>query len=144
MGLVPEASPFRRCTRHKHMNLAGILPLIEDALGRGLPPPGARSSVGVSDGAKPFFIAALARRSEGPLLIVTARPHRALALSEELAAWLGGDEGVYLFPPRDTLPYERLAPDWAAVRARLRLPPLLAEPSPGDPSLAARRPPPAT
>ncbi len=125
------------------MNLAGILPLIEDALGGGLPPPDAPSTVGVSDGAKPCFLAALARQAQSPLLVVTSRPHRALALSEELAAWLGGDENIYLFPPRDTLPYERLAPDWAAVRDRLRLLSLLAEPSPADPSLAAGRRPPA-
>jgi transcription-repair coupling factor (superfamily II helicase) len=109
------------------MNLAGILPLIEDALGEGLRPPGAPSTVGVSDGAKACFLALLSRRLALPLLIVTARPHRALALSEELAAWLGGDESVRLFPPRDTLPYERLAPDWTAVRDRLRILSLLTD-----------------
>jgi transcription-repair coupling factor (superfamily II helicase) len=113
------------------MNLAGILPLIEDALDGGrlksLPVAATPSTVGLPDGAKACFIAALVRQMEGPLLVVTSRPHRALALGEELAAWLGSDEPIRLFPPRDALPYERLAPDWAAVRDRLRLLSLLTD-----------------
>jgi hypothetical protein len=66
MGLVPEASPFWRCTRASRMNLAGILPLIEDALGGGLPPPAAPSVIGVSDGAKACFLAVLSRRLAVP------------------------------------------------------------------------------
>ncbi len=124
------------------MNLAGILPLVEEALdGQRLSDSLASgpTTVGVGDGAKACLVAMLARRASAPLLVVTARPHQALALSEELAAWLGSEEQVNLFPQRDTLPYERLAPDPAAVRDRLRVLSLLAEGTIADPSLAAGR-----
>ncbi len=64
------------------MNLAGILPLIEDALDGGrlrepLPADAAPSIVGVSDGAKACFLAVLSRRLAVPLLIVDgAAPSR--------------------------------------------------------------------
>jgi transcription-repair coupling factor (superfamily II helicase) len=110
------------------VNLKGVLPLIEDALtaeGR-LKTPAGRLTVGAPDGAKAALIALLARQSDAPLLVVTAHANRAQALIEELAAWLGDDEHLHLFPRRAALPYERLAPDAEAVRDRLRVLALLA------------------
>jgi len=118
------------------MNLSGLLPLIRStsalggvlaALEQGSPQ---RLVVGVSDGAKAATIAALAEGLSCPILVLAARPDRARALVEELAVWLGDESRVLLFPERDPLPYERLAPDPEAVRERLRILPLLS--APGD------------
>lgn len=81
---------------------------------------GFRQLVGVRDSAKPLLLAALAGEWPGPLVVLTPRPGRAETLAEETAAWLGGAERVLLFPDRDVLPFERLAPSPEAVRERLR------------------------
>jgi len=107
------------------MNLSGLLPLIERApalarlqetLGQGE----ARLTVGVSDLAKAAIIAVLVRKCQYPVLVVAPRPDRAEALAEEVAVWLNEPERLLLFPERDALPYERLAPDRQTVRDRLR------------------------
>jgi len=127
LGLVPEGQPFSVLC----MNLSGLLPLIEEALGgerlaKLVRKPSGSVTIGVPDGAKAALIALLAEQSDAPLVVVTARSNRALALVEELAAWLGGDERLHLFPRRASLPYERLPPDADAVRDRLRVLLLLA------------------
>jgi len=109
------------------MKLSGLLPLIRStsalgdalaALEQGSP---RRLVLGVSDGAKAATIAALAQGLSCPILVLAPRPDRARALVEELAAWLGDEGRAFLFPERDPLPYERLAPDPEAVRDRLRV-----------------------
>jgi transcription-repair coupling factor (superfamily II helicase) len=76
--------------------------------------------LGVSDGAKAVVVAALSSDTRAPILIITPKPHHADALAEELTAWLGNDATrVLVFPERDALPYERLAPDPDDVRRRL-------------------------
>ncbi len=108
--------------------LAGLTPAVRaatlSALGEGgLAEAGAAPlTLGVPDGAKAAVIAALAAMTAAPLLVVTARPHQALALAEDVRAWLPADDprDVLLFPPRDTLPYERLAVVRDAVQQRLR------------------------
>ena len=75
--------------------------------------------IGVGDAAKAAAIAVLAGAAEGPLLVVAPREDRAEALLEELSAWLGEGAALLPFPQRDSLPYERLAPDPEAVRDRL-------------------------
>ena len=82
--------------------------------------PALRLSLGVPDAAKAATVAALFRASGRPLLLVVARPEQAEALAEELAAWLGEGGPVLLFPDREALPYERLAPDQQAVAGRLQ------------------------
>src|SRR4030042_122335 len=132
-------------TRTKNrMNLSGLLPLIQTTPGlapvlgrlsalrtpplrmaeRGPAPDGAPLVLGLPDTAKAATLAALAQGLAAPLLVLAARPDRARALVEELAVWLGDpDESgrVVLFPERDPLPYERLAPDLEAVSQRLRV-----------------------
>ncbi len=108
------------------MDLSGLLPLVKDAVGeermsRLLRAASGPTTVGVPDGAKAALIALLAQRSDAPLVVVTARSNRALALVEELAGWLGSDERLHLFPRRAALPYERIPPDADAVRDRLRV-----------------------
>ena len=105
------------------MDLSALLPLIDgavelDRLRRRMS--GRRHvTVGVTDGAKAAVIAALARDASGPILVVTAKPQHADAMTDELAAWLGDATRVLSFPERDALPYERLAPDPDDVRRRL-------------------------
>jgi len=72
--------------------------------------------IGVGDAAKAAAIAVLAGAAEGPLIVVVPREDRAEALLEELSAWLGEGAPLLPFPQRDSLPYERLAPDPEAVR----------------------------
>ncbi|MDO8614916.1 MAG: transcription-repair coupling factor [Dehalococcoidia bacterium] len=109
------------------MDLSGLLSVIEgepgvrllqESLGR----PTGDQTIGVPDAAKPAALAAAVRRWAGPVLIVTSRPDRAEALADDLAAWLGPDAAprVLLFPARDAVPYERLAPPLETVRDRLR------------------------
>jgi transcription-repair coupling factor (superfamily II helicase) len=120
------------------MKLSGLLPPIRStsalsgvlaALEQGSP---RRLVLGVSDGAKAATIAALARALSCPILVLAPRPDRARALVEELAVWLGDPSRLHLFPERDPLPYERLAPDPEAVRGRLRVLPLLSAPRDGS------------
>ncbi|HEU4760659.1 MAG TPA: transcription-repair coupling factor [Dehalococcoidia bacterium] len=107
------------------MNLSGLLTVIEEApslarLRAALAGDAFRLVVGVADTAKAAALAALLRGQERPVVLVTSRPDRAAALAEELAVWLGEPGRVLLFPERDPLPYERLAPDAETVRDRLR------------------------
>jgi transcription-repair coupling factor (superfamily II helicase) len=62
-------------------------------------------------------------------LLITARPARALEFADELQAWLP-KLPIQVFPERDALPYESLAPDCEAVRDRLRALDLLAQSKP--------------
>ncbi len=107
----------------EQMDLSGLLTVIDRApsvarLRQALAREG-RPTAGVGDSSKPAAIAALVRDHEGPVLVVTARVDRAERLAEELAAWLGDAERVLVFPERDALPYERLAPAPDTVRERL-------------------------
>ncbi|MGQ9571801.1 MAG: hypothetical protein ACUVV3_01215, partial [Dehalococcoidia bacterium] len=117
------------------MKLCGLLPLIRStsALGEALATleqgSPRRLVLGVPDGAKAATIAALTEGLAQPIFILTARPDRARALVEELAVWQGDSSRLHLFPERDPLPYERLAPDPEAVRDRLRVLALLSAPA---------------
>jgi transcription-repair coupling factor (superfamily II helicase) len=105
------------------MNLSGLLPALRSALEeQGLPARldgGTPLLLGLPDGAKAVVVATLASAGR-PVLVVSPRPDRAAALAEEVASWLGDPERVYLFPEREALPYERLAPDPLVLRDRLR------------------------
>ncbi len=123
------------------MDLSALLPIIGETAGLErlrealLRPSGrgssARAVAGVRDAAKPAALAALVADEERPVIVLTGRPARAEVLAEEIAAWLGppigGAERVLLFPERDALPYERLAPDRETVRDRLNAVVALAE-----------------
>jgi len=79
-----------------------------------------RLTLGVGDAAKPVTLAAIAGEWTGTVLIITPRMDRAEALAEEVSAWLGDPDRVLVYPERDALPYERLAPAPDTVRDRLR------------------------
>jgi len=109
------------------MDLSALLPVIDqtvdlDRLRRRMSEAGALM-LGVSDGAKAAVLAALARDASQPMIIVVSKPQHADALFDELRAWLGeaAARRVLLFPERDALPYERLAPDPDDVTRRLQV-----------------------
>jgi transcription-repair coupling factor (superfamily II helicase) len=108
------------------MDLSALLPAIDQAVGldrlrRRMS--GARDeplTLGIGDGAKAAAVAALVHDATEPVVVITPKPQHAEALAEELRAWLGPDAArVRVFPERDALPYERLAPDSEDVAARL-------------------------
>ncbi|MBI5285635.1 MAG: transcription-repair coupling factor [Chloroflexi bacterium] len=108
------------------MDLSALPPVIDqtvdlDRLRRRMSEAGSLM-LGVSDGAKAAVLAALARDASQPMVIVVSKPQHADALFDELRAWLGATSArrVLLFPERDALPYERLAPDPDDVTRRLQ------------------------
>ncbi len=107
------------------MDLSNLLPTIEEACGLRSPrerPAGATEPtvLGVNDAAKAAVVAAIVRGTGAPVVVVVPKPPQALAVAEELKAWLGPAFPVLSFPERDALPYERLSPDPEALRDRLR------------------------
>jgi transcription-repair coupling factor (superfamily II helicase) len=78
-------------------------------------------TLAVPEAATAFVLAGLCTLSERrPLLVVTPVLSDAERLSRELAAYLG-EQSVALFPPWDTLPFERVSPEIATMGQRLRV-----------------------
>ena len=108
--------------------LSALLPDIEaavrEAIG-GAPTRTRRAphTLGLPDGAKAAVVAALRRLYDGPILLVTSKPTLAQDYMEALRAWLPPHQGdaLLLFPPRESLPYERTSRESAASHARLRV-----------------------
>ena len=97
--------------------LAPLLPAVASQM----PPLGETETLGVPDPAKPAAIAAIADRHDGPLVVITASPRHAADLLEALPVWLPQPhiERVIALPARETVPYERQAPDADVREARL-------------------------
>jgi transcription-repair coupling factor (superfamily II helicase) len=89
-----------------------------------------RRTIGAGDAAKAAAVAALVQETRAPVVLLTARLDRAEALAEQIAAWLGDELRVHLFPERDALPFERLEPAPETVRDRLEALALLDEGAP--------------
>ena len=105
------------------MSLNGILDLLEHhtefrCTVESVENNGAGSAT-VRQGARPAFIAALARRRNGPLLVIAPRPDDARRLHDQLLSWLGDDAPVHLLPEPEVLPFERLAVDANTGNQRL-------------------------
>ncbi|SFC14474.1 transcription-repair coupling factor [Streptomyces aidingensis] len=83
--------------------------------------------------ARPFTVAALARRTGRPVLAVTATGREAEDLAAALRSLLP-PEGVVEFPAWETLPHERLSPRADTVGKRLAVLRRLAHPSADDPA----------
>ncbi len=114
-----------RMSDREAVNLSGLLSVISQApsfarLRERIGGANVRLTVGVNDPTKAATVAALVHDQQSPVIVITPRPQGAEALAEELATWLGDQERILLFPERDDLPYERLAPDSDAVRDRLQ------------------------
>ena len=85
--------------------------------------PGTRPIIGVPDSAKAAAIAALIAGADAPVLVLTARPHRAEALAEEIAVWLGGGLPMLPFPERSfraALLPSSSRPPWRSPSGRFR------------------------
>ncbi|WP_165987795.1 transcription-repair coupling factor [Streptomyces sp. YIM 98790] len=82
--------------------------------------------------ARPFTVAALARRTGRPVLAVTATGREAEDLAAALRSLMPPD-GVVEFPAWETLPHERLSPRADTVGRRLAVLRRLAHPSADDP-----------
>jgi transcription-repair coupling factor (superfamily II helicase) len=91
------------------------------------------ADIAVAAGARPALIAALARESGRPLLVVTATTREAEDLVGALRCFLDADR-VADFPAWETLPHERLSPRSDTVGKRLAVLRRLAHPDPDDPA----------
>jgi transcription-repair coupling factor (superfamily II helicase) len=72
----------------------------------------------VPDAARPYLIAALVRRADAPVLVVTARIEEAEHLARDLKAFLGPD-GAEVFPGWEVLPGEPMSPSVETMGRRL-------------------------
>jgi len=99
------------------MDLSRLLEPVEASLQDA----GPGSHIGVGDAARPALIAALARSTHGPVLVIVPKSSRVHDLADELGAWLGPEaqRRVRVYPQRDALPYERVSEDPWDVRTRL-------------------------
>lgn len=74
---------------------------------------------GITEAARPYVIAALAKTLQQPLLIVTADETEANQLVETLKVLLEHPEDIFFLPDRDALPYERLISDAETTQQRM-------------------------
>ncbi len=123
-GSLRERTPFCVVSEEK-LSLLGLLEIAGEmpgyhAIEQALVKQGAPASATVLDGAKPFLLAALWRRSRRAMLIVTARPEAARQLHEQLLGYLGETAPVLLLPEPDAFHYERLASERVTIHQRLR------------------------
>ncbi len=81
--------------------------------------PGQIALENIIPAARPPVIAALARASERPLLVVASRQEAAARLHDSLACYLIAGEELLLWSAQDALPYEQLASDPVASSGRL-------------------------
>ena len=118
------------------MSLTGILKLLErhPDFCRTLEEAatGESATVTVRQGARAAFIASLAQRGKGPLLVIAPRPEDARRLHDQLLSWLGDDAPVRLLPEPEVLPFERLAVDANTSNQRLAALASLASARPGE------------
>jgi transcription-repair coupling factor (superfamily II helicase) len=95
--------------------LLGSEPALLDAIG------GRTRSVAVPEAASAFVLAGLAQSSDRrPVLVGTPTLTDAERLAHDLSVFLGAG-AVELFPPWDTLPFERVSPEVQTMGARLRV-----------------------
>ncbi|QKT06534.1 transcription-repair coupling factor [Gordonia sp. X0973] len=87
-----------------------------------------RLQITAPDAARPFAVAALARSSTEPVLVVSANGREAQDLTAELAELLDSPDAVALFPSWETLPHEKLSPSADTVGQRLSVLHRLADP----------------
>ncbi|HEY0753424.1 MAG TPA: transcription-repair coupling factor [Ktedonobacteraceae bacterium] len=101
LALLIQRPEFRRLVKH-----------LQDA--NGLP-----ALTGITEAARPYVSAALAKALQQPLLIVVANENEASQLTEALKALVEQPEEVFFLPDRDALPYERLISDAQTTQQRM-------------------------
>ncbi len=115
---------FRRPSFVNLVNLSGLLPLLDTVLEfqsllSRLEQPRVTEPIQVLDAARPFVLAALQRKRNAPLVVVTARTERAKQLWADLISWSANPERIFFFAEPDPLLYERMP--WATETISLRL-----------------------
>ena len=93
--------------------LAPLLNLLTDELASDI----ARGDVATTPRGVAPVIAAVAQR-RGPLCVVVASHREADNLEEDVAAWLGDDADVVVWPAWDVAPFERVSPDIVVMGRR--------------------------
>jgi transcription-repair coupling factor (superfamily II helicase) len=77
----------------------------------------------VLQAARPYLVAGIGARWQGPILLITARSEMAQQLVDQLLIWLlpleAGGAPVYQFADPDALPYERIS--WSGATRQRRL-----------------------
>ena len=71
------------------------------------------------EAAKPFVLAALAKRSSGPVVIICPHPDDSRRMVQLIQAYAGDDAPIYHFAESEVLPYERLSIEAGTVHERL-------------------------
>src|SRR5581483_7775958 len=80
---------------------------------------GVPTLTGITEAARPYVIAALAKALQEPLLIVAVDEAEASRLTDTLKVLLEQPEEAFLLPDRDALPYERLISDTQTTQQRM-------------------------
>jgi transcription-repair coupling factor (superfamily II helicase) len=80
---------------------------------------GAVQEATLPESAKPFVLAALAKRSAGPVVIICPHPEDSRRMVELIQAYAGDDSPIYHFAESEVLPYERLTVEAGTVHERL-------------------------
>ncbi len=134
------------------MNLAGLLPLVEETpayrlltdliaqqAGDADLVEGGVDALGIIQAARPFLVAALYRQLGKPIILLAARAERVGYWTDQLDIWIGAD-GVLPFPEPDPLPYERVPWTRETVTDRLTALAALLRWEKGEDPLASRPP----
>lgn len=72
------------------------------------------------DSAKPYLMAAICRKLQTPVLIITAQPENAKKLYEQISIWSDTRE-LEIFPEPDIIPYQRTIADFSIEQDRLQV-----------------------
>ncbi|HEU5378748.1 MAG TPA: transcription-repair coupling factor [Ktedonobacteraceae bacterium] len=80
---------------------------------------GVPALTGITETARPYVIATLARALQQPLLVVAADETQASQLTDMLKVLVDQPEDVFFLPDRDALPYERLISDTTTTQQRM-------------------------
>jgi transcription-repair coupling factor (superfamily II helicase) len=80
---------------------------------------GVAQTATLPEAAKPFVLAALAKRASGPVVVICPHPDDSRRMAELIQAYAGDDAPIYHFAESEVLPYERLSVEVGTVHERL-------------------------
>jgi transcription-repair coupling factor (superfamily II helicase) len=101
LALLAQRPEFRRLV--KHLQDASGVPALD----------------GITEAARPYIIATLARALQQPVLIVTVDETEGSQLADALKMLVEQPEEIFFLPDRDALPYERLISDAQTTQQRM-------------------------
>ena len=105
---------------HLILQLIDELPSFRELLNRLNGSNGKENQILILDAAKPYLIAALHKKLQVPVLVITAQPENSKYLFEQVSYW-GNAAETYIFPDADTLPYQRAISDFSVEQDRLQV-----------------------